>query len=137
MEGFGRILALSADHPQAVDYIVLIGDSQVSQKRLNTLSMLPGPKKCKKMVTNGCKRKAAPAINPARATATLRNRFLLDHFFLDDDLYVRGHILVQLYRNIELAHCLQGFVQLNLPAVNMEAFLLERLRDVAGGDRSE
>src|ERR1700747_918654 len=67
MEGFGRILALSADHPHAVDYIVLIGDSQVSQKRLNAFSWLPGPKKCKKMVTNGCKRKPAqPLIRQGR-----------------------------------------------------------------------
>src|SRR5271163_510886 len=62
----------------------------------------------------------------------LRDRFLIDH-----NLQVRGHILVQLYRNDKFADTLKRFVQLNLPAIDVEAFLLERVGNIASCDRSE
>ena len=134
MEGFGRILALPADHPQATDYINNIRPILSCEAPLNRLQMSAELQNCKKVVTTpGTQKEKPPHPRTWRRRPRFTGRDLLDHFFFDDDLHVRGHILMQLHRNIELAHCLQGFVQLNLPAVNMKAFLLKCLRNVAGG----
>lgn len=124
---------MSADHPQAIDYINNIRFSVRCEATLNRLQMSGELQNCKKVVTNHCVKRKAASSREHGGGGPIRWRDLLDHFLFDDDLHMRGHILVQLHRNIELAHCLQGFVQLNLAAVNMEAFLLERLRNVAGG----
>ena len=60
--------------------------------------------------------------------------YLFRRFLFDDDLQVRGHILVQLDRHGEFAHGLERFVDLNLAAVDVKALLGQRVRDVAGGD---
>ena len=55
-----------------------------------------------------------------RSTAKL----LCGHFFIDDHLQVRAHVLVQLDGDDELADGLERFVQLNLAAINVEALFL-------------
>ena len=59
---------------------------------------------------------------------------LLRCFFFDDDLQVRGHVLVQLDGDGELAHGLEWLVDLNFSTVHVKALLGQRIRDVAGGD---
>ena len=60
-----------------------------------------------------------------------------DGFILDRDLQVRSDILVQLHRHGELAESLEGLVQLDLAPVEIEAFLAQRVSDIAGGNRPE
>jgi hypothetical protein len=55
----------------------------------------------------------------------LRRWFLLNH-----DLQVRGHVLVQLHRDGELAEGLQRLVQLDLAAVNIETLLGQRVAEL-------
>src|SRR3984885_16379997 len=58
-------------------------------------------------------------------------------FLLDNHLQMRGHVLVQLYRNRELADALERLVELNLAAVDAEAFFRQRITQVARSDRAE
>lgn len=48
---------------------------------------------------------------------------LYDRFLLDDHFQVSRHVLVQLYRDCELAHGFQWFVQLDLAPVDVESLL--------------
>ena len=48
---------------------------------------------------------------------------LLRRFLLDHHLQVRGHVLVQLDGDGEFAHSLKRLVELDLPAIHLEAFL--------------
>ena len=65
------------------------------------------------------------------------NIYSVDRFLLDHDLQVRGHVLVQLHRDGELAHGLQRLVQLDLAAIHVEALLGQRVADIARRDRSK
>jgi hypothetical protein len=71
------------------------------------------------------------------ARPSIANPKLFCCFFVDNDLQVRGHVLVQLDGDNELADSLERFVQLDLPPIDMEALLLERVGNIAGRDRSE
>jgi len=60
---------------------------------------------------------------------------LLDNcFLLDHNLQVRSHILVQLNGNNKLPHRLKRLVQLDLPPIDVEAFLLESLGYITSRD---
>jgi hypothetical protein len=74
-------------------------------------------------------RRASARPTPA---GLLRRRFLLDEHF-----DVGGYILVQLDGDGELAERLQRLVQLDLAAIDVEAFFFECVGDVAGGHRAE
>src|SRR5947208_9302882 len=74
---------------------------------------------------------------PARKSVLSSQLALLDRFFLNDDLQMRGHIPVQPNRNGELAQRLERFVELDLTTIQIEAFLRERLGDVIGHDHSD
>ena len=50
---------------------------------------------------------------------------------------MRGHVLVQLDGDGELAQGAQRLVQLDFAAIEGEALLFQRLRDVARGHRPE
>ena len=50
---------------------------------------------------------------------------------------MRGHVLVQLDSDNELADGLKRFVQLDLPPIDVEALLLQSLGDVARSHRSK
>ena len=63
-----------------------------------------------------------------------RDDYLLCRFFFDDHLQVRGHVLVQFDGDGELAHGLERLVDLDLAAIHVEAFLRQRVRDIAGRD---
>jgi mRNA interferase RelE/StbE len=70
------------------------------------------------------------ASNVRSRTAALRlDRFLLNHYF-----QVRGHVLMQLHGDGELAHGLQRLVKLNLAAIDVETLLGQRVADVARRD---
>ena len=59
----------------------------------------------------------------ARSPTIIRSKaLLLGCFFLDHDLHVCGYIFVQLYRNGEIADRFQSLVQLDLAAIDVEAF---------------
>src|SRR5436305_6288897 len=62
---------------------------------------------------------------------------LFRRFFLDNNLQVCGHVLVQLYGDSEISNCFQRLVQLDLSTIKVEAFLGQRVRQIAGGNRSE
>lgn len=62
---------------------------------------------------------------------------LCNRFFVDHNFQVRSHVLMQLDGDDEFADRLERFVQLDLPAIDVEALLLERLGNVASRDRSE
>jgi hypothetical protein len=51
MEGFGRILALPADHPQAIDYINTIRFRLSCEATFNSLQMSGELQNCKKVLT--------------------------------------------------------------------------------------
>src|SRR5271163_3440528 len=61
----------------------------------------------------------------------------LNLFCLDDDLDVRGDFAVQANRHEEVAERLEGLVEVDLAAVDVEALLFELLSDVGRGDRTE
>ena len=48
-----------------------------------------------------------------------------------------GDIFVKFDGHVELSDRLQGLVQLNLAAIDVETLLLQRLRDIARGNRSK
>ena len=52
---------------------------------------------------------------------------LCRRFLLDDDFQMRGHVLVQLHWNSELAQGLQRLMQLDLAAIDVEALLGQRV----------
>jgi len=61
MEGFGRILALPADHPQTIDYINNIRSILSCEATFNRLQMSAELQNCKKVVTTpGGKKKSRP-----------------------------------------------------------------------------
>ena len=70
-------------------------------------------------------RNEAVTARPKRAQGGRETSRLLfsDRFLLDDHLQVRGHVLVQLHRDRELAHGLQRLVQLDFAAIHVEALL--------------
>ena len=68
----------------------------------------------------------APLILHFYRRCALLNRFLFDH-----NLDVRSHVFVEAYRYVELAQRFQRLMQLDLPAINMEALLLKSLGNVA------
>src|SRR5207244_10904368 len=73
---------------------------------------------------------------PARKSVLSSQLALLDRFFLNDDLQMRGHIPVQPNRDGELAQRLERFVELDLTTIQIEAFPRERFGIVSGRDRS-
>src|SRR5207249_12323044 len=74
---------------------------------------------------------------PARKSVLSSQLALLDRFFLNDDLQMRGHIPVQPNRDGELAQRLERFVELDLTTIQIEAFLRERFGNITGRHRSE
>src|SRR5262245_3339328 len=60
-----------------------------------------------------------------------------DGFLFYDYLHVAGDITVQADGNVELADTLQRLIELDLAAIDVEPFVLERLGDVGGRDRPE
>src|ERR1019366_2363002 len=84
------------------------------------------------------RRASPPGRTGETPGAPLRNKlFCCCRFFIYDDLQVRGHILVQLDGDDELADGLERFVQLDLPAIDVETLLLKRFGNVASRHRSK
>src|SRR5208282_1362263 len=86
----------------------------------------------------------APGVPPGRTgespvpTRARRIKlFCCRRFFVDNDLQVRAHVLVQLDGDGELADRLQRLVQLDLAAIDVEALFLEPFGNIARRDRTE
>src|SRR4051812_31142222 len=62
---------------------------------------------------------------------------LLAFFLLHRNLEAGSHIAMQADRHIVFAQALQRLVELDLAAVDVEAFLGQRVREIRGGDRTE
>src|ERR1039457_6369966 len=58
-------------------------------------------------------------------------------FFVDDNLELHGHVLVQLHRHVELADMLQRLIQLDFAAIDRHALMLELVCDVSRGHRAK
>jgi hypothetical protein len=58
-------------------------------------------------------------------------RLLGDRFLLDDYFQMRGHILVQFYRDGKLSHSFQRLMQLHFAAVEVESLLGQCVDNVA------
>jgi hypothetical protein len=69
MEGFGRILALPADHPQAIDYINAIRSRLSCEATFNKLQMSGELQNCKKVLTILVGKKSRLTVNMAKAAA--------------------------------------------------------------------
>src|SRR5579862_8919750 len=67
-----------------------------------------------------------PSGSPGPRELLLCCRFLLNH-----DFQVRGHVLVELNWDREFAQGLQWLVQLNLAAIDVEAFLAQPIGQIA------
>src|ERR1019366_8429211 len=63
-------------------------------------------------------------------TQDRRAKLFCRGFFVDHDLQVRSHVLVQFDRDGELADRLQRLMQLDLTAVDVEALFLERFGNI-------
>jgi len=74
---------------------------------------------------------------PGRAPGPDFPILLCDHFLLDHNLQIRGHVLVQLHRHGELAQGLQRLVELDLAAIQVDSLFYNGVGNVAGGDRAE
>jgi len=62
---------------------------------------------------------------------------LLRGFFFDHNLQMRGHVFVQLDWYHKLADGFQGFVKLDLAAIEIESLLLQRFGNIARGHRTK
>src|SRR6266498_2386498 len=72
-----------------------------------------------------------PRVGGRDACPSTATRGLLDRFLLDHDLQMRGDVFMQLHWHHELAQRLQRLMNLDLTAVDVEAFLFEGIGKIA------